>query len=62
MNPVFERQVIHPPVLGSAMIRHHVHNNAHSMLFGLRHESPVKPVASEARVYVIIVGSRIAMV
>ena len=62
MDPVLERKVIHPPMLGAAMIRHHVHDYAQSLFVGLGNERTVEFVASEARVDMVIIRCGIAVV
>ena len=49
-------------MLGSAMIRNYVHDDADAFLPCLVHEGPVKLIASEAGIDVVVIRSGISMI
>ena len=60
--PVVEGEVLHPPMLGAAVVGDDVHNHLDALAVGLRHEFAVEGIAAEARVYLIVVRGGIAVV
>ena len=62
MHPVLERQVLHPPVRGTAMVSDNIHYDFKSFFMSFPDKFPIKTVRSESRVNTIIVGAGIAVV
>ena len=62
VNPVFERQVGHPPVGRTAVIGHYVHYHFDALAVTFCHEIPVVLVAAEAAVDVVVVGAGVAVI
>ena len=62
IEPVFRRQVLHPPVAAAAMVEDHVHDDLHAACVGLVDEVDVLFHRAETRVDVIVIGDGIAVV
>ena len=60
--PILEREVLHPPMLGAAVIGHDVHDDLEVALVGLAHKFAVEGVAAEAWVDAVVVGSGISVI
>ena len=62
MHPIFERKILHPPMLAATVIGHDVHNDLYAFLMCLFHIFLVKVICSEARVDLVVVRCRITVV
>ena len=62
MYPILERQVLHPPMGHTAVIRNDVHQNLQTTLVGLLDILTIQLVATHTGVDVVVVGTGIAVV
>ena len=62
VDPGLGREVLHPPVGGAAMVRHHIHQHFQPLAVGLVHERAVEFVGAVAGIDAVIVGTGVAVV
>ena len=62
VDPVLIREVLHPPVGTTAVVRHHIHNNLDALLVGFLNHFFVQFVGAVARVDMIVVRASVAVV
>ena len=61
VDPVLIREVLHPPVGTTAVVRHHIHDDLDTFLVCTAYHLAVEFVGAVARVDMVVVGACIAM-